>query len=290
MEQENIMALKNSTGTSSKNNNPTLFPISSYVRRLKPTEIEQYEKSGYIKNLPVFAPEAVSSLQTLFEEFTQRLPESVDINKTNCWHKASKKFHDLCRVPPILDYVEELIGPNFFQWGGQFFVKYPKDGSEVPWHQDAQYWPLTPQNTVTVWLAIFDVDEKNAAMKIVEGSHKLGIIKHSTNNAPHLVLNQEAEKSMIQDANVRTIDLKAGEISLHNDSLLHSSGPNNSDRMRAGITMRFSPTNVKCDLSVWPNFEINMARGTDRYKLNPQSPVPKNELFPVKLFQHSSEF
>ena len=37
------------------------------------------------------------------------------------WHKASKKFYDLCRTPAILDYVEDLIGPNFVQWGGQFF-------------------------------------------------------------------------------------------------------------------------------------------------------------------------
>ena len=39
----------------------------------------------------------------------------------------SLKFYNLCRTPAILDYVEDLLGPNFFQWGGQFFLKEPKD-------------------------------------------------------------------------------------------------------------------------------------------------------------------
>ena len=82
----------------------------------------------------------------------------IDNNKTNMWHKASKKFHDLCRTPAILDYVEDILGTNFVQWGGQFFNKNPNDGSAVPWHQDAQYWPLNPSNAVTVWLAIYDTD------------------------------------------------------------------------------------------------------------------------------------
>ena len=267
-----------------------LIPPHPNLRRLTKSEIEQYNNDGYIKNLPVFCPKSSSMLKRLFYELANSLPKEIDINKTNCWHKASRKFYQLCRTPAILNYVEDLIGPNFFQWGGQFFVKYPKDGSEVPWHQDSQYWPLSPQKTVTVWLAVFDINEENAAMKIVKGSHKHGSLKHHKNNAGHLVINQEVDSDQINTKNIKTIDLEAGEISLHNDGLLHGSGPNNSERMRAGITMRFAPTDVKCDLSVWPNFEASMARGSDEYKYNPMSAIPKNEQFPIRLFQHSSEF
>ena len=85
--------------------------------------------------------------------------------------RGAGSLSGLCRTPAILDYVEDIAGPDFYQWGGQFFVKYPGDGSIVPWHQDAQYWPLTPRRTVTVWLAIHDADEANAAMQVVAGSH-----------------------------------------------------------------------------------------------------------------------
>ena len=144
-----------------------MFQINQNIRRLTSNEKEQYSSEGYVTGLPVFADDAVKDLHNWYDELSSKLPDEIDINKTNMWHKASKKFYDICRTPAILDYVEDLIGPNFVQWGGQFFSKEPKDGSVVPWHQDAQYWPLSPANAVTVWLAVFDTDEENAAMKVV---------------------------------------------------------------------------------------------------------------------------
>ena len=269
-----------------------MYQISDNVRRLTNKEKQQYSEQGYVKNLPVFSYNGALELQGLFEELSSRLPSDVDINKTNMWHKASKKFHDLCRTPEILDYVEDILGPNFVQWGGQFFHKEPKSGSVVPWHQDAQYWPLKPANAVTVWLAVYDTDKENGAMKVVSGSHKKGSngFKHHTNNASHLVLDQEVSEDQIDQDNIVYMDLKAGEISLHNDALLHGSDPNNSDRRRCGITMRFSPTNVKGDLNEWPFFETQLARGIDNFKLNPIAQIPRGEATPIKRFCYSKDF
>ncbi|MBL8701609.1 MAG: phytanoyl-CoA dioxygenase family protein [Alphaproteobacteria bacterium] len=268
----------------------TVLAIDPRARRLSADEKRQFAEKGYIKGLPVFAPEGVAALQALFRELSSRLPPGTDINRVNMWHKASRSFHALCRTPAILDYVEDLIGPDFYQWGGQFFVKYPGDGSIVPWHQDAQYWPLAPRRTVTVWLAVFDADAANAAMQVVAGSHRAGNFVHHRNDDPNYVLEQEVDAAAIRRDDVVTLDLRAGEISLHDDGLLHGSGPNTSDRVRCGLTMRFSPTEVKADLAIWPTFEAYMARGTDRLHLNPAGPVPTGERFPTRKFQHSSEF
>ena len=48
--------------------------------------------------------------------------------------------------------------------------------------------------------------------------------------------------------------------------------------------MRFSPTNVKADLSVWPHFETQLLGGQDLYKLNPIAPIPKGEGAPKEKF------
>ena len=146
-----------------------MFEIDNNARRLSQSEKQQYLEDGYVTGLPVFSKNAINDIHDWYEELSSKLPKEIDINKTNMWHKASKKFYDLCRTPTILDYVEDLIGPNFVQWGGQFFSKEPRDGSVVPWHQDAQYWPLSPANAVTVWLAVFDTDEENAANEKWEG-------------------------------------------------------------------------------------------------------------------------
>ncbi|MCH9674608.1 MAG: phytanoyl-CoA dioxygenase family protein [Gammaproteobacteria bacterium] len=266
------------------------LPLSPDVRRLTASEIDQYRTLGYVKNLPVFGPDAVGQLQAKFEELAALLPEGIDINQVNMWHKANRWVAAFCRNEAILDYVEDLIGPNFFQWGGQFFVKYPGDGSVVPWHQDSQYWPLSPNRTVTVWVAFHDADEGNGAMKVVRGSHLQGGFSHHTNSAEHYVLDQEVDDTQIKTQDVVSLDLKAGEVSLHDAWLLHSSAANNSDRVRCGFTMRFSPTDVKCDMDVWPTFEAYQRRGLDTHQHNPAGKVPTEDGFPVRKFQLASDF
>ena len=160
-----------------------MFKISNKVRRLTNQEKDKYLKDGYLTGLPVFDDEAKDDLNDLFVSLSSRLSSDIDINQTNMWHKASLKFYNLCRTPAILDYVEDLLGPNFFQWGGQFFLKEPKDGSVVPWHQDAQYWPLSPAKSVTVWLALYDTDEENACLLYTSPSPRDGLLSRMPSSA-----------------------------------------------------------------------------------------------------------
>ena len=68
--------------------------------------------------------------------------------------------------------------------------------------------------------------------------------------------------------------LKAGEVSLHDDRCVHGSGGNPSGRRRAGLTIRYSGTEVKNDLSVNPNFKAYLCRGVDEFHLNPVGQPP----------------
>ena len=266
-----------------------MFEISKNIRTLTEKEKIQFNKKGYVKSLPVFSDSGAKDLQNLYSELSSRIPKNINITKLNNWHKASLSFYQICHTKEILDYVEDILGENFYLWGGQFFSKKPQDTMIVPWHQDAQYWPLSPSKSVTVWLAIYDTDETNGAMKIISGSHKKGKFKHMTNSNENYILKQEVTPDQIDEDNIVYMNLKAGEISLHTDALLHGSDPNSSDRPRSGLTMRFSPTDVKCDLSVWPSFETQLARGQDIYRFNPVSLKPRGEAIP-KSMQFSKDF
>jgi len=274
------------------------------VRRLTSADIEQFHDHGFIKNLPLLNPAGVELLQTKFMELLNMVPPEVDIYRTNNWHKANRWFYELTRLPAILDYVEDLLGADFNLWGGGFFVKFPHDEATVPWHQDAKYWPLEPRTTVTVWLAVFDADAENGCMRVVPTSHRWGDLHHEDISEAKdwykdgageardskYVLWQSVDANAFKEADAVDIDMKAGEISLHDDDLIHGSPGNPSDRMRAGITMRFCPMDVKCDLSVWPNFEVYRARGMDRFHLNPVGKVPSQNAYPTSFNQKSTEF
>ncbi len=266
-------------------------PAASATRRLTETEKVQFRDRGYIKNLPAFEAAGVAELQQRFDDLWSLLPEGTDINKVNCWHKANRWVYDLCATPAILDYVEDLIGEDMFLWGCQFFCKLPRGVStDVPWHQDAQYWPLAPKETVTVWLALYDTDDNNGAMRVVAGSHRTGLQEHGLVEGDKYVLAQSIDESKFDAADIVTIDLQAGQMSLHDDGLIHGSGPSTSGQRRVGLTMRLAPTRVQCDLSEWPNFEAYLMRGRDAYDHNPQGKVPTADEVPTKMFPLSSEF
>ena len=134
---------------------------------------------------------------------------------------------------------------------------------------------MAPHHSVTVWLAFDDVDEVNGGMKLIPGSHRGGIIKHkrSTQTSSVLTLELEDGSDFNADAAVQ-FRLKAGECSLHDDRAIHGSPANPSDRRRAGLTIRYSGTNVKNDLTVNPNFKVYLCRGVDEFKYNPYGPIP----------------
>ncbi len=244
-------------------------------KRLTGEQKKFYAAKGYLIGLPpVFAPQQVQELNGGLNEVMKLLRPGEDSKEIREWHETSRFLYDICTNDAILDYVEDILGPDFYLWGSNFFIKPPHSNTTVGWHQDTYYWPLEPKISATVWLALDDVDERNAAMKVIPGSHTAGLLKHSRSSDTDSVLTLECEQGQFREDEAVSFNLKAGQISIHDDKLVHGSPANHSDRRRAGLTIRYSTTIVKCDLSVNPYFKTYLCRGTDTYKHNPVGSVP----------------
>ncbi len=243
--------------------------------RLSEKQKESYRENGYLIGTPsVYTPEEMRTLKEELPQLMALLRSGETAKDIREWHETSRWLFDICMNPKVHDLVEGVLGPNFFLWASSFFVKEPRTMETVGWHQDAYYWPMSPHNSVTVWLAFTDVDEENGAMKIVPGSHKAGIMKHQRSTATNSILTLELERGSFRDDAAVSMCLKAGEVSLHDDAAVHGSPANPSDRRRVGLTMRFSGTNVKNDVHVNPNFKTYLCRGVDQFHLNPVGAVP----------------
>ena len=244
-------------------------------KRLTDQQRNFYEANGYILGLPsVYTPQGVRELNEGLDELMKFLRPGEDAKEIREWHESSRFLYDICTNPTILDYVEDILGPDFYLWGSNFFIKPPNSNSTVGWHQDTYYWPVDPKISATIWLAFEDVDEENAAMQVIPGSHKAGLLKHSRSSETDSVLTLELERGQFREDAAVSFDLKAGQISIHDDKLVHGSPANRSNRRRVGLTIRYSSTIVKCDLSVNPYFTTYLCRGVDTYKHNPVGVVP----------------
>lgn len=244
-------------------------------KRLTDQQKKSYRENGYIIGLPpVLDSGQVRELNVGLDELMKFLRPGEDSKEIREWHESSRHLYDICMNDTILDYVEDILGSDFYLWGSNFFIKPPHSETTVGWHQDSYYWPLDPKISATVWLALEDVDEQNAAMKVIPGSHKAGLLKHSRSSDTDSILTLECERGQFREDTAVSLNLKAGQISIHDDKLVHGSPANHSVRRRAGLTIRYSSTVVKCDLSVNPHFKTYLRRGVDVYKHNPVGSVP----------------
>ncbi len=255
---------------------------------LSAKQIQQYQDDGFIYGLPVFSRHELDEMNSGLDKILALLEPGESTKEIREWHEASRFLFDLCMNQKVLDYVEPLIGPDFVMWASNFFIKEPRSPESVTWHQDAYYWPLDPRASCTVWLAFDDVDAGNGGMEAIPGSHKFGILQHNRlEGEGSSVLDLECDVSRFDVSKSEIITMNAGDISIHSDQLVHGSPGNLSDRRRAGLTIRYSPTNVKCDLLVNPHFRAYLARGTDDHNLNPKGAVP-TELYGRLHRQHLS--
>lgn len=60
----------------------------------------------------------------------------------------------------------------------QYFNKPPRVGKPTPAHQDGYYFMLEPNEAVTMWLALDDVDGENGCVRYIRGSHLRGLRPH----------------------------------------------------------------------------------------------------------------
>ena len=216
------------------------------LRRLRRDQVEAFNRDGWLAPLPAIDPAGVAANRAGFERLlAEATARGEDAYAINGWHLRSADLWDLVNHPVLVDYAVDLLGDDVVAWGTHYFCKLPRDPKRVSWHQDAPYWALNPTRTVTVWLAIDDVDEGNAAMQVIPGSHLRGAMAmraSAPEEANVLWLTLESLDGLPAPVPVR---LRAGEISLHSDLLVHGSPPNRSDRRRCGLTIRYAATSVR---------------------------------------------
>ena len=226
-------------------------------------QIEAYNRRGYLKGFRVFSFGEMTDIRNEFDRLlAQYLAEGKDSYSISSAHLRHAAAYEILTAPKIVTYVQDILGPDVIAWGSHFFCKMPRDGKKVSWHQDASYWPLTPSKTCTVWLAIDDADPENANMQFLAGSHLGGHLDYESSAADEGNVLDQTVSDIARYGKPIDDSLLAGEISLHNDLLLHGSEANESDRRRCGLTLRYCGADVTAHLG-W-NAKGIVVAGEDR--------------------------
>ena len=247
---------------------------------------EAYERDGYYFPLRAMSADEARDYVAALEAHEAAHGGPLQSNMRHQVHLLFTWANKLVRDPKILDAVEEVIGPNILCWVTNFFIKEPKDGNFVSWHQDATYWGLEPADKImTAWLALSDAPLESGAMKFMAGSHKDGQIAHNDTFDEKNLLTRGQEIAVDVDENDATdVVLKAGEFSLHHVLLAHGSHPNVSDNRRIGLAIRYIPTSVR---QTKVRDAAMLVRGVDEFGHFDLMPDPVADLDDAALAAHA---
>jgi len=124
---------------------------------------------------------------------------------------------------------EQLCGEGMTIDFDQLLAKSPGRADAVfHWHQDQAYWIDTDdRRTATCWLAVDDSTIENGCMQFLPGSHHEPV-------RPHRPLHgdRSASHTLVTDLGpddvMRPVEIRRGDITVHNEGVLHGSGGNTS--------------------------------------------------------------
>ena len=180
-------------------------------------------------------------------------------------YDQSRIFRALPFQEKMIRVVSELIGDPYLLRLDQIFLKPARNGLGTSWHQDNAYFNIeNPLKGLAAWIAIDDANSRNGAMQLIPGLH-LQKFEHRRDpfSDHHIRCNPPEEQAL-------TIEIKAGGVIFFCYGVPHQTGPNLSERLRAGLAYHYIHQDCITE-------QVHRFPNRCRYMTGPKASGGKNE-------------
>ncbi len=232
-----------------KKNTYMLFSVTMIIftkKKMKPVfkDNEQQNKfwdKGYLK-LTLFTPEEIEELKAFY--YSQNPDSRFNTQEKNVKYHFTFLDTNKEYKHKVFDFISQKIQPKLDEILNGYepiiinFVQKEPGLGEIPVHQNWNFVDETKYATVSVWCPLVDVAEINGTIEVVEGTHKLFRNVLRSPSIPWFFTGYE--KHIIQDY-CKPVEVKAGEVLIFDDSIIHYSKPNNGTYNRLVIQVIAKP-------------------------------------------------
>ena len=222
-------------------------------------DVAAFRRDGYVHLRGVVSADELAEIESVYAQFLRREIEvpGKDLNDmTTGEHGTDPASYSIINVMLPRRYhpawqgnmferraqsiAEQLCGEGMVIDFDQLLAKQPfKDDAVFGWHQDQAYWIDTDdRRTATCWLAVDDSTLDNGCMEFLPGSHREPV-------RPHRPLHGDRSQShtLVTDLGPHDrmvpVPIAAGDITVHNEGVLHGSGGNRSASYRRAYIVAF---------------------------------------------------
>jgi ectoine hydroxylase-related dioxygenase (phytanoyl-CoA dioxygenase family) len=160
-------------------------------RRLTTEQMRAFDADGFVKLEGLFTSDEIAAVTAAIDPLEAdaearlraaggriSISDADAITFTTHIVGRSETLRAFAAHPAILDILHDLVGDDVRLYWDQSVYKKSQKPQEFPWHQDNGYTFVEPQQYLTLWLPLVDVDEQNGCPWIAPGLHRLGTLDH----------------------------------------------------------------------------------------------------------------
>jgi hypothetical protein len=210
-------------------------------------DVHHFVQNGYVR-LPQLLTEAAYQTITDAIEHIGRNPSDdafvgwdssmVSVaNIDNILRADPATFLPLMGDPLLLSIAEAICGVDFFPVQAFSVIKTLGSTDPILWHQDVLTRPLS--KTFMLGIYLDDANDENGALRIIPQSHKSALPICELEKMPY-----------------QSIDMKAGEILIHDLMLVHSSGLLSTSPRRRVVYFEFMSSSQAIEEQIYPTESI----------------------------------
>ncbi len=218
--------------------------------RLTTRQVEHFDRDGYLFFPSLFMPDEI---RTLTDEvprlFAQHRPENVrekgrDAVRTNfAAHLYSPPFARLARHPRMVEPVMQIFGEAVYMHQFKINGKMAFDGDLWQWHQDYGTWQrdddMPEPRAMNVAIFLDEVNEFNAPLMFIPGSHTLGVIGAAhdlaTTSYPLWTIDNDTIARLVARSGIVAPKGPPGSMIVFHSCLVHASTANLSPWNRVSV-------------------------------------------------------
>jgi ectoine hydroxylase-related dioxygenase (phytanoyl-CoA dioxygenase family) len=217
------------------------------LRHLTPTQYQAFNDDGFVKLEGVFSPNEIERVIAAIDPIEQKgeewlrgkggkvsISEADVITFTTHLVTRSQILRDFAAHQKIKDICHDLIGDDVRLYWDQSVYKKTGKEQEFPWHQDNGYTFVEPQQYLTLWIPLVDVEEENGCPWIAPGLHKRGTLEHW--------LTPIGFKCLQDVPDAVAVPGKAGDVIAFSSLAPHRTGPNlRRGSVRKAYILQYAP-------------------------------------------------
>jgi ectoine hydroxylase-related dioxygenase (phytanoyl-CoA dioxygenase family) len=220
---------------------------SDGLRRLTPEQKRQFDHDGFTVVRNAFTAQEIAAVEAAIDplereheaklranEKTNTISSADAITFTGHIVKRSPVLKAFAAHPALREICHDLIGDDVRLYWDQSVYKKTGRPQEFPWHQDNGYTYVEPQQYLTCWVPLVDVDVENGCPWVAPGMHKLGTLEHWRTETGLRCLDEAPD--------AQPAEARRGDVIVFSSLTPHRTGPNlKAGTVRKAYILQYAP-------------------------------------------------